>query len=351
MSTPSMVLLCAGAASSLAGVWALAGLSEKSSLRGSGRALGAAAVGLVGSIAVWQGAPAALRSELLLPALFGAASVLALAAGAGKLDAALAEKDGPRAVRRAVGLLGGTFLGMVAVAFASIELLSSSVAQARYGWSFMLPLVAALLTAFAQRGRLAGGAALVLGRRGLLLGLVGLAVVIGARFSVRPAAAVAPPPQPHVVVVADSVASKPVEVPPAPAPEPSEPPPPAPSVPASAAPAASSAPVAPGAPGELQIEAVASKGLLEADARGGVQRRFDKLQACLSESNNQQSGALTLRVGIDTGGSVNYVRPVGGDLVGTPLAACLLPAFYKMGFAAPGSANAYVELTLRAPPR
>ena len=39
------------------------------------------------------------------------------------------------------------------------------------------------------------------------------------------------------------------------------------------------------------------------------------------------------------------------ELVGTPLAACLLPVFYKMGFAAPPSNNAYFEITLRAPPR
>lgn len=351
MSTPSMVLLCAGAASSLAGVWALAGLSEKSSLRSSGRALGAAALGLVGSAAVYQRAPAALRGELLLPALFAAAGVLALAAGVAKLEAALADRDGARAVRRAVGLLGGTFLGMVAIAFASIELMSTSLAQARFGWSFMLPLVAALLVAFAQRGRLAGAGALVLGRRGLLLGLAGMAVVVGARFSVRPAAAVSAPPKPPVVVVVDSAASRPVEPPApamAPAPMPSEATPAAPVASASAAPAP---PVVAGAPGELQIETVAAKGLLEADARGGVQRRFDKLQACLSEPKNQQSGALTLRVGIDAGGSVNYVRPTGGELVGTPLAVCLLPAFYKMGFATPGSANAYFEITLRAPPR
>jgi hypothetical protein len=347
MSTPSMVLLCAGAASSLAGVWALAGLSEKSSLRSSGRALGAAALGLVGSAAVYQRAPAALRGELLLPALFGAASVLALAAGVAKLEAALADKDGARAVRRAVGLLGGTFLGMVAIAFASIELMSSSRVLARFGWAFMLPLVAALLLAFAQRGRLAGAGALVLGRRGLLLGLAGMAVVVGARFSVRPAAAVSAPPKPPVVVVVDSAVSPPIE-PPAPAPVPSEAAPPAPVASVSAAPAP---PVVTGAPGELQIETVVAKGLLEADARGGVQRRFDKLQACLAEPKNQQSGSVTLRVGIDAGGSVNYVRPTGGELAGTPLAVCLLPAFYKMGFATPGSANAYFEITLRAPPR
>lgn len=58
-----------------------------------------------------------------------------------------------------------------------------------------------------------------------------------------------------------------------------------------------------------------------------------------------------MRVGIDASGSVGFVRTTGGDLVGTPLAACLLPAFYKMGFAAPASNSAHFEITLRAPPR
>jgi hypothetical protein len=75
-----------------------------------------------------------------------------------------------------------------------------------------------------------------------------------------------------------------------------------------------------------------------------------KLQACLEDANNQQSGALSLKIGIDGAGSVAYAKATGGDLVGTPLAACLLPVFYKMGFASPPS-TAYFEITLRSPPR
>jgi hypothetical protein len=118
---------------------------------------------------------------------------------------------------------------------------------------------------------------------------------------------------------------------------------------ASAAPAPAAAPS--GAPGELQVEAVTTRGMLEADARGGVQRRITKLQACLAEPTNQQSGALSLKIGIDSAGSVSYSKATGGDLVGTRLAACLLPVFYKMGFAAPASSSAHFEITLRAPPR
>jgi hypothetical protein len=89
--------------------------------------------------------------------------------------------------------------------------------------------------------------------------------------------------------------------------------------------------------------------MVEADARGGVERRMTKLQACLADPNNRQSGALSLKIGIDAAGSVSYSKATGGDLVGTPLAACLLPVFYKMGFAAPASNSAYFEITLRAP--
>lgn len=90
--------------------------------------------------------------------------------------------------------------------------------------------------------------------------------------------------------------------------------------------------------------------MLEADARGGVMRRFDKLQACLTLPKNEQRGSLSLKLGIDANGSVTYSRATGGDLLGSPLATCLLPVFYKMGFAAPASTNAYFEITLRAPP-
>src|SRR4051812_1230266 len=100
MSTPSTLLLCAGAAASLAGVWTLAGLSEKSTMRSTPRVLAAAAIGLLGEAIVYGRSPAELRGELALPLLFGLASVVALAVGAAKIEAALADKDGARVVRR-----------------------------------------------------------------------------------------------------------------------------------------------------------------------------------------------------------------------------------------------------------
>ena len=354
-----MVLLCAGAACSLAGVWALAGLSERSSLRANARVLLVAGIGLLGLSRVYFKAPGSWRGELLLPMLFSAVGVLALAAGAGKLDAALADKDGPRAVRRAAGLIAGTFLSMAAVAAVSLELFASSVVVARFAWACTIPLVGAAVLVFVGRTRLAGAGALALGRRGLVLGAVGLALLGVARLGVSPLRATPEPAKPHVEAAAAPPSAPPITAPeptasaePAPSAAPAASTPPA----ASAEPAASAAPsasaaAAPGAPGELQVEGVVTKGMLEADVRGGVARRIDRLQACMTDPKNQQSGALTLRIGVDASGSVGYARPTGGELVGTPLATCLLPAFYKMGFAAPPSNGAYFEITLRAPPR
>jgi hypothetical protein len=292
-----------------------------------------------------------MRGDLGLPALFGLTSVLALTAGAAKLDAALLERDGARAVRRAAGLLVGSLLGMAAVAAVSLELVLTSLEHARLGWAYMLPIVAGLLAVFANRSRLAGAGALLLGARALVVVAVGLVLLLGARTTVAPKSARAP-----VVPARPAAAREPVPAPtPAPTAEAAASAAPSAAVPiASAAPSSTGAPSAAGpagSPGELQIESVVSHGLLEADARGGVARRFDKLQACLTDPKHQQSGALTLKVGIDASGSVHYCKPTGGDLVGTPLAACLLPAFYKMGFAAPATGDAYFEITLRSPPK
>jgi len=74
---------------------------------------------------------------------------------------------------------------------------------------------------------------------------------------------------------------------------------------------------------------------------------MDRLNACLADPKNQQTGALTVKVGIDAAGSVSDSRPLSGDLVGTPLAACLVLVFYKMGFAAPAGNGAGFEIALR----
>jgi hypothetical protein len=335
-----MLLLCAGAFASLAGVWTLAGLSESSAFRTTPRVVAATAIGLLGEAAAYGRAPAELRGDLSLPLLFGIASVLALAVGAAKLEGAISDKDGPRVVRRAAGIVAGTFFGMAAVGTASLDLSAISLLHARLGWALMFALVASSMAVFALRARYAGAGLLALGRRALVLLLVGAALLAGARLTVaakprRVARTPAAPISAASVVLAAA-------------------PTPATSAAASAAPSAllsAGAPVPPGHPGELQIEAVEAQGMLEADARGGVGRRMDRLQACLSDPKNQQSGALSLKIGIDPSGSVTYSRATGGDLVGTPLAACLLPVFYKMGFAAAASHSAGFAITLRAPPQ
>lgn len=351
MTSPSMLLLCAGAAAGLASVWSLAGLSETSSLRSSPRVLAAAAVGLLGAATVYGLAPSEVRGELLLPGLFALASSLALVGGAAKLESALHERQGSRAARRAGGLVIGTFWGILAVGVTSLELVLRSLLHARFGWAYMLPLVAAALVVFARRVGLAGAGALGLGRRGLGLAAFGLLLLVGARALVRPlptarAALPVPSASPSLPSLAESAS-------PAPAPSVVEPAA-APSPLASSAPSplASPAPSPPaaGSAGKLQVEGVSTRGMLEADVRGGVERRFDRLQACLDDPKHQQSGSLSLKVGVDQAGSVNYSKATGGELVGTPLAVCLLPVFYKMGFAAPGSSGAYFEITLRSPP-
>ncbi len=353
MSTPSTLLLCAGAAASLAGVWTLAGLSESSPVRGTPRVMAATAVGLLGGAIVYGRVPAGARGELSLALLFGCASLLALAVGAAKIEAALRDRDGQRVVRRAAGIVSGAFFGMAAVGAASLDLSSSSLSQARLGWALMFALVAAVLVVFAGRARYAGVGASTLGQRALVLGLVGAALLAGARLT-RAAAPVSAPralvARTPSAVAAPSAA--PVDVVEAPLPSSALAVVPSGSIAtdASAAPAASAAvPAASGQPRSIQIDALTARGMLEADARGGVSRRMERLQVCVADPKNQQSGALSLKIGIDPSGSVSYSKGTGGDLSGTPLGNCLLAVFYKMGFAAPTSGASF-EITLRIPP-
>jgi hypothetical protein len=360
MSTPSTLLLCAGAAASLAGVWSLAGLSESSPMKSTPRVVAATSLGLLGAAIVYGRSPAELRGELSLPLLFGCASVFALAVGAAKIEAAVSEKDGPRVVRRAAGIVAGTFFGMAAIGAASLDLSSGSLAQARLGWALMFALVAATVIVFADRARYAGVGLLALGKRALVLVLVAVALLVGARFTAAATpSAVRLATAPAVPAPAGSVEAPSAHVPSAPAAV-EAPPVVAPSAAAvdsaaalaSAAPAASSAaPVAPtgGEPGSIQVDALTARGMLEADARGGVMRRMDRLQACLADPKNAQKGSLSLRIGVEPSGSVGYSRATGGELNGTPLGTCLLAVFYKMGFAATAANGGNFDITLRVP--
>jgi hypothetical protein len=361
MSTPSTLLLCTGAAASLAGVWTLAGLSEKSATRSTPRVLAAAAIGLLGEAIVYGRSPSELRAELALPLLFGLASVFALAVGAAKLEAALAAKDGPCVVRRSAGIVAGTFFGMGAVGAASLDLSSGSLAQARLGWALMFALVASVVVVFADRARYAGAGVLALGKRSLVLVFVGGALLLGARLTAAAHPARAERAMAEAAASASPTATDaPVAAAPLPeasaaagaAPESSAAPAvsatPLASASASPAPSASAPPVT-GEPGTVQIETVNARGMLEADVRGGVLRRMDKLQACLQEPKNQQKGALSLKIGVEPSGSVTYSRAIGGELSDTPTGSCLLAVFYKMGFASTTATNPTFEITLRVP--
>jgi hypothetical protein len=351
-----MLLLCAGAAASLAGVWTLAGLSESSPVRGTPRVMAATSIGLLGAAVVYGRGAAASRGELSLPLLFCVASVFGLAVGAAKIEAALLDRDGQRVVRRSAGIVSGAFFGMAAVGAASLDLSSSSLSQARLAWALMFALVAAVLIVFAGRARYAGVGVLTLGQRLLVVGLVGVALLAGARLT--RASAPAPAPGALVAVAASTSANVVASAAPAvveaavAAPSAAPVASAAPEVPAIASAAASAAaPPASDQTGSVQIEAITARGMLEADARGGVTRRLERLQVCAADPKNQQSGALSLKVGVDPSGSVAYSKATGGDLSGTPLGTCLLAVFYKMGFAAPASSGATIEITLRIPPR
>lgn len=331
-------------------------------MKSTPRVVAATSLGLLGAAIVYGRSPAELRGELSLPLLFGCTSVFALAVGAAKIEAALSEKDGPRVVRRAAGIVAGTFFGMAAIGAASFDLSSGSLAQARLGWALMFALVAATVIVFADRARYAGVGLLALGKRGLVLAFVAVALLAGARLTAAAAPAPQLPVAPAVPASAASVeapaptaSAVPAEAAPAPAPSAAVVDSAAAAASPSAAPSAASAPSAAapaptgGEPGSIQIDALTARGMLEADARGGVARRMDRLQACLADPKNAQKGTLSLRIGVDPSGSVGYSRGTGGDLNGTPLGTCLLAVFYKMGFAATAANGGNFDITLRVP--
>jgi len=97
----------------------------------------------------------------------------------------------------------------------------------------------------------------------------------------------------------------------------------------------------------LVIESLETTGMLAADARSGLDRRFKLLSECLETNSIPEPGTLTLRAFLDGAGSVRNVQPAGGNLENTPFAACAMLAFYRMGFASQG-APASFQVTLRA---
>jgi len=303
------------------------------------------------------------QASAIGPALLAVSSLGALALGASQLEAAVALRDNLRAARIASNLLTGVWLGLCAIAAASLALSASTLAlavqgkapageawvaamsAARLSWLHTFPLVGAALVVFAGRLQLAGlGAATSLGSA-LPVALIAAVGIVGGRHGLRndaqimaEAAAVPLPsrmarpqlaPAPSVV----SSAERPEPVPP----------------PASAAPAPSAAvpPAATGRP--IAIEALTATGILEADARTGIERRMKLLDECAAKTPLTQPGTLRSRVFIDPNGSVLAVKPLGGEHADTPFAQCAMLSYYRMGFASKGTSASF-EVTLRAAP-
>lgn len=359
-----MLLLGASAAAGLASVWMLAGLSEKSALKPTPRALSALALGWAVDAVFYFRIPESVRGDLALPLLFAFVSVLSLAVGAGKLDAALAERNGPRVVRRAAGIVAGALFGIVAVGAASLDLGRTALALSRVGWTLMFGLVLATLLVFVARARYAGAGLLSLGSRALVPCLSVLALLYAARhaaaspsaLSLRQQTVTATQPARATESLGEAQTTPAASValastPAAPAASSIAETPPAPS--AAAPPVASGESASPhaavAAPGPISIDALTAHGMFEADARGGVERRKDRLEACVAAAQDPHAGTLALKVGVDVSGSVTYSRVTGGELAGTPLATCLLSVFYKMGFAATSSSGGHFQITLRVP--
>jgi hypothetical protein len=101
--------------------------------------------------------------------------------------------------------------------------------------------------------------------------------------------------------------------------------------------------------GTIAVDSIEATGILEKDARGGLERRMNLLEECVTTSGLAKTGTLSARLSVDANGSVPTLRITGGDLEGTPFAVCAMRAFYRTGFASGGS-PASIELTLRATP-
>jgi hypothetical protein len=324
------------------------------------------------------------KIQALLPAALAIVAITALVIGASRLEAHVRSRA-ERASQTAAGLLvSGTWLAVAAVAAASftlsaIELRAQlaheqtldwflAASKTRLGWLHVFPLVAASFVVFLGRFTLAGFGIKRLGAPWFSVALACAVFVAGTRHGLSvalrpdatptaerrsppapaakpraPAASVAAPAPTSAVTAADvadvavahadatddaSVASD-----------------------GAVAPDAASAPEGVSGSENVSIESLTATGILEKDARGGLLRRIDLLDECVTKSGLTAPGTLSARLSIDENGSVPTLRITGGDLVGTPFAVCAMRAFYRTGFAS-GNEAASIELTLRAtPPR
>jgi hypothetical protein len=90
--------------------------------------------------------------------------------------------------------------------------------------------------------------------------------------------------------------------------------------------------------------------VLQSGASAIIERRRDLLESCAAHGGLEEAGTLSARVVVAAGGGASSVTPIDGNLVGTPVADCLIRAFYHMGFPPPVSKPATVVVTLRVAP-
>jgi hypothetical protein len=328
----------------------------------------ACAVGGLGLLAVLPSALSGPRGASF-PTILALSSMIAVGLCALALEPLARHGPRDRAVAIVRRLLGGAWLGVAAIAAASLAGAAASLLAwsraghfrrgawaaaelaGRLGWLHALPLIGMMLVIFAKRRELAGLATLTAGGRWLGLALAaGLSLGAGRHVlsqerdrvaAQADAEAPVPPAPPALPSAAVELPSAVVELPSA-------------AVAVSAPIASASAPATSEtdlpAGGLVNVESIAVNGVLQSGAEAIIERRRNLLESCAARGGLEQAGTLSARVVVAAGGGATSVTPVSGDLVGTPLADCLIRAFYHMGFPPPLSKPATVLVTLRVAP-
>jgi hypothetical protein len=358
-----------GCALNAVGVTVMLRSVESTWERISARVALACAVGGLGLVAVLPGALRGPRGASF-PTILALSSTIAVALSALALEPLVRHGPRDRATATVRRLLGGAWLGVAAIAAASLAgaaaglLAWSPAGHVRHGataaaeqagwlgWLHALPLVGMVLVIFVRRTELVGVATVTAGGRWVGLTLAaGLSLGAGryvlsqersrvaAEADARCASApLAPPPPASVAAGLPGIAAELPSV----------------GIAVSAPIGSASAP----APAEtdpprgtlVSVESLAASGVLEAGVSTTIERRRHLLERCAEQDGLQEAATLSVRIVVASEGGAASVTPTGGDLVGTPVGDCLLRAFYHMGFPPPLSKPATVGLTLRVAP-
>jgi hypothetical protein len=360
----SLGALCVSAV--LAALGSLQQLGPAAPFRFTGRVVAVTALGALGIVLLL---PLGLGRDpgTKFAGAIGVGCIGSLILAAARFEATFATRRFPEVRLRTSGLLLGTWLGLAALAAASLgaALLSlraggSDAAQAlpwldarqsaHVSWATALPITAALCAVFVGRSALTGLNA----QRARELGWVVVALALpsllafGSLRRVRELAPVAAAPLPVALARAThGSASEPRLPEPSPAAVPELPKSPEP--PASAAePSVPNSPE-PEANGEVGVEVSGAEGVYDEDARRSILRRIDRARDCIRR-NPSAHGILSARVVVDGDGSVTNVVPLSGDLLGSDFSKCAMLWLYRVGFAPPRAREtAKFEVTLHFP--